>query len=556
MKDDTNKITIKIKEKEYKINSTSDLKLLNNEIISLLESIYDTNLKDSNNLYKIYYLDEESDKLYIKSVEDYNFFVNNQSKVNLIYLELDENIINKIKSTEKDIKFSETSLSDNELKLLEKIENLSKLNQDLKMEKEIYNKMNQIYKEKINILEENKKIKNEKEESILEALESEKREKKEIIEELEQVKKLNESLSILNNSISENDNIAKDILLRNLNEEKSILKNQLNDERKRIDSIEKIYDEDNKKLKQKLNNLQNEFDTQKQQILKNSELLIKNEIERGINDYINKSKINLEKKENEINKLKNDYENKINSVREECYQEIEEKYSKIYEEKIKQIYETAMNNSKIMCDNILSQNQQIFEEEEKKRNQIINSNLLIKSNYSNNFSKISQCKTIHNNITCNECNISPIVGYRYKCLECENYNLCEKCEKIVEHEHNFIKYVNEENDNKYSYECLSNKLNVSIYEGDKKASLRIILKNNGKLKWTEQTMLIKDNESKITCNNIKLKELNPEDQEFIEITFDNLNNLSYGNFSCNFLFSVNGKIYGKPLKTEIYILKK
>ena len=564
MKSESDKIIIKINDKDYKIDSANDIKLLNGKIISLLEELYETKLKNFNNLYKIFYLDDENDKTYIRTQEDYNYFINNLSQINIIYLELDKNFINKIKSIKENNNNIVASPSFNELKLLDQIENLSKINQDLKKEKEIYNKLNEIYKEKISILEENQKIKKEKEESILATLENEKKEKEEIIEQLKEVKKINENLSLVNSSISENDNKAKDILLNSLNEEKSILKNQLNDERKRIDLIEKIYEENNNKLKQKINTMKNEFDSQKQEILKNSQLLIKNEIEKGINDFINKSKINLEKKEKEINQIKNDYENKINSIREECYQEIEEKYSKIYEEKIKQIYETAIKDSKIIYDNILSQNQKQFEEEEKKRNEIINSNLLMRSNYSNNLSKISQCQTIHNNITCNECKVCPIIGYRYKCLECQDYNLCEKCEKIVEHEHNFIKYVNEEkkyykeNDNEYSYECLSNKMNVSIYEGDKIASLRIIVKNNGKLKWTEQTLLTQENNynNNIICKNIKLKPLNPNEQEYIEISFDNLNNLTHGSFTCIFLFSVNGKIYGKPLKTEIYILKK
>ena len=61
---------------------------------------------------------------------------------------------------------------------------------------------------------------------------------------------------------------VKDILVNNLREEKTILEEQLNKEREKIDFFQKIYTDDNNRLKQKLNCLQNEFDSQKQQILK------------------------------------------------------------------------------------------------------------------------------------------------------------------------------------------------------------------------------------------------------------------------------------------------
>ena len=549
-KKDNGKLIIKMKDKEYKIDYTDDFKTFNDKIRAILEEEFHTKINQINNLSKIYYFDEDKDKTYIKSKEDYTFFINISQE---LYLEIDEKKIKEI-SSENNIELKD--INQNELKLLETIKELTQRNESLKREKDMYSNMSNIYKEKINLLEEEKKIKNEKEKTILQNLEEEKKAKDEISEQLEEAKKLNQSMSLI---VNNDDDDAKDILVNNLKEEKSILENQLNVERKKMDLIEKIYNEDNNQLKQKLINLQNEFDTQKQEILKNNDILIKKEVEKGINDFINKSKINLEQKENEINKIKNDYENKISSIREECYQEIEEKYSKIYEDKIKQIYESAINNSKMLCDNVISQNKQQFEEEEKKRNQIINSNILMKS--SQNFSKISQCKTIHNNISCNECGVNPIVGYRYKCLECNDYNLCEICEKKIIHEHNFVKYVNEEKknineDNNYSYECLSSKKSISIYEGDDQAQLNIIIKNNGFIKWSDKSLLINNKDSQIECNTIQLKQLEPKEQDNILIIFNKLNNLKAGKYTSSLLFSVNKQIYGKPLTIEINILKK
>lgn len=44
--------------------------------------------------------------------------------------------------------------------------------------------------------------------------------------------------------------------------------------------------------------------------------------------------------------------------------------------------------------------------------------------------------TIHNDITCDGCLVSPIVGNRYKCTVCYDYDLCEKCEAEGAHEAN------------------------------------------------------------------------------------------------------------------------
>ena len=37
---------------------------------------------------------------------------------------------------------------------------------------------------------------------------------------------------------------------------------------------------------------------------------------------------------------------------------------------------------------------------------------------------------VHNRIKCDNCKTEPIIGARYKCLSCYNYDLCEKCETL------------------------------------------------------------------------------------------------------------------------------
>jgi len=58
---------------------------------------------------------------------------------------------------------------------------------------------------------------------------------------------------------------------------------------------------------------------------------------------------------------------------------------------------------------------------------------------------------IHNNIQCNNCYEINLIGKRFICSECNNYNLCENCEKLNCHnkEHSLIKLNKEINDNNY-----------------------------------------------------------------------------------------------------------
>ena len=47
---------------------------------------------------------------------------------------------------------------------------------------------------------------------------------------------------------------------------------------------------------------------------------------------------------------------------------------------------------------------------------------------------------VHERITCDSCEQSPIVGIRYKCAECPNFDLCAKCEENGVHSHHtFLK---------------------------------------------------------------------------------------------------------------------
>jgi len=48
--------------------------------------------------------------------------------------------------------------------------------------------------------------------------------------------------------------------------------------------------------------------------------------------------------------------------------------------------------------------------------------------------------SVHRGVRCDGCRAFPIVGIRYKCYVCPDFDYCEKCEASKEHSHPFIKF--------------------------------------------------------------------------------------------------------------------
>ena len=47
-------------------------------------------------------------------------------------------------------------------------------------------------------------------------------------------------------------------------------------------------------------------------------------------------------------------------------------------------------------------------------------------------------QSIHNGVTCNYCKTYPIVGRRYRCTQCNNFDYCEKCYYYNKYTHTHI----------------------------------------------------------------------------------------------------------------------
>jgi len=82
---------------------------------------------------------------------------------------------------------------------------------------------------------------------------------------------------------------------------------------------------------------------------------------------------------------------------------------------------------------------------EKVRSELINKTVLETSRAVEkvmNSSVYSKNESVHTNVTCDGCGVYPIVGDRYKCTVCYNFDLCDSCEanKGESHGHPMIKH--------------------------------------------------------------------------------------------------------------------
>ena len=264
-------------------------------------------------------------------------------------------------------------------------------------------------------------------------------------------------------------------------------------------------------------------------------------------------------------------------MRKDCYDELNKKYQELLQVKIKEIEKTIYKDVQQQNQKVLDSYVKQIEELEKKRENEFNemSKVMMSGIQKDGESNFSMIKTTHHGIKCNQCKKEPIVGYRYKCHVCDDYNLCEICEEknsiTQEHNHNFIKIrksekkeeikikenepqpqkvidINKiEEKKEYNYESEEKNLNIDAKGfDDKEVTFIVILKNIGNLQWPNgKTQLLNDKNSDIKSNNYVLKNLKKGEHQEVNIKL-NLDKMRAGNKKCIFHFNVNGKNYGEP----------
>lgn len=81
----------------------------------------------------------------------------------------------------------------------------------------------------------------------------------------------------------------------------------------------------------------------------------------------------------------------------------------------------------------------VAEEIEKSKKSIINS-VTAKSVRELKGEPKDKSPVVHQSVTCDGCKKGPIIGNRYKCTVCYDFDFCEECESTIDHPHAFIKF--------------------------------------------------------------------------------------------------------------------
>ena len=160
----------------------------------------------------------------------------------------------------------------------------------------------------------------------------------------------------------------------------------------------------------------------------------------------------------------------------------------------------------------------------------------------NNMLNIDQDEVIHKDIKCNLCGMENIKGIRYKCLQCQNFNLCNDCEKKCIHdaEHILIKIriplkeefellmkINKDlNYKNKDYNYLATPKELKFKPNNKENNIivqQITLTNNGNEAWKSGSVFKCLPDSQIIGKDFNIEcKVNKEATINIELIFDNL----------------------------------
>ena len=183
----------------------------------------------------------------------------------------------------------------------------------------------------------------------------------------------------------------------------------------------------------------------------------------------------------------------------------------------------------------------------------------------------------HADIICNKCG-KEIIGDRFKCLQCKNFNLCEICEKSYNHD---IKHImiaipipiedeNELNDKLDKNICYKNQnMNYDIepkifylYTEPDFQSQEVTLKNIGLEAWKGTCLkcIVDNNKSEIISDDLEIdNEVKSGDEIKINIKFYNIKSQLYKDktvyYSFFEMFNQNNESFGNVTKIKIIFTK-
>ena len=546
-------ITLSFKDQEKKVKTPKDYSELKKLFLSSFE-------EDEKSSYTFKYKDESDDENYIDEDDDqFEEKISEIIKIQaVIFVEKGEDL-EELNDNNENNKDNNNNENNNGMRSAMIFTKINEENEEYDV-KELNQRIKEIEKKNVEL---EKKI-SETEDRNIDLIE----EKKELQKQIDNLKKKNfgnsdseieklkkkyeQEISLIKSKFSEKEKKCQDletqIKLKQQEDKKNmeIKEKEIINKSNKIKQLEQELQENNKNMEQKSKKIIEEYTTK----IKNYEeeiKLYKSEIEKSKLDIIN-----LKNKEKEA-KEKNKFIEEL----------LEKKYKEKADEEIDKIKIELNNRIEDQNKKLKLEYEKKFQEKDKKIGEELNQI----SEMMASLSKVGQstCNFVHEGIKCQKCLSEPITGIRYKCLECKDYNLCQKCEEENSNqsfhniEHSFIKmYKTKEKEKIYSYDCL-NILNLSeyIYEGTQEANIIIILQNNGNEKWPNgKTKLIFDESSQVIGEDIILHPQNTGEKNKYSCNIKNLGELKEGEYKASLLFNVEGKNYGENLTLIIKVKKK
>ena len=175
---------------------------------------------------------------------------------------------------------------------------------------------------------------------------------------------------------------------------------------------------------------------------------------------------------------------------------------------------------------------------------------------------------IHHGIKCNACQKFPIVGTRYKCIQCNSYNLCDICERKYgeAHGHLLLKLRNNEQIKmlkemklKMNFKFDNTSLTFKTMNNNNFINIPVTLIKEGNFDYPLPLFFTcEESLSKIKGNRVKISQIkgNPEKIEF-NIKLDLSNIKKSGNYPSVWnLRDENGNILSKNVIFFVYDIFK
>ena len=223
---------------------------------------------------------------------------------------------------------------------------------------------------------------------------------------------------------------------------------------------------------------------------------------------------------------------------------------------------------------ILPKQEELSEEEQIKqkiRDMVQTKLKILEQSIIEDISKEINPPIIHKGINCSICGKKDIVGIRYKCSMCQNFNLCEKCEENTDHDDNHVLLKIKEpiTSEKNLEEKIQNTIIIpevdfqaEPIEFNFKASnliniQTVTLTNTTNFIWKKKTkfICIKEKSSLIGNDIILEEEIKPGNYTNIEIVYENMEKVKQNNEYYSFfrLIDENKKQIGKIHFFKIFI---